>query len=161
MDRESFWNLYDLIRHDPIFISDGRRPQRSPLIQLATFLGYVGGESGIKTALGMSIAEGTVWLYITRVSHALRQLRDTFIRWPDYQQRDVISDIYELHGFPGCLGACDGSYFRAAMRPQKNGLAYYCRKGFYAVCSPLLTAICCNLNLPHSISFRRPVIIMG
>ena len=133
MDRDAFWDLHQHIRNDPVFVSNGRRPQRPPLIQLATFLCYVGGESGIKTAAFCATAEGTVWLYIRRVTRAVRKLRDLFISWPSYSERDNISMRMGNLGFPGCLGSCDGSYLRSATKPNENGYAYYCHKGFYAV----------------------------
>ena len=133
MDRDAFWDLHQLIRNDPVFLSKGHRPQRSPLIQLATFMCYVGGESGIKTAAFTAIAEGTVWLYTRRVTRAIRKLHDQFISWPGNGDHDQISTVMGFQGFPGCLGSCDGSYLRSASKPKENGYAYYCHKGFYAV----------------------------
>ncbi len=146
MDRDAFWDLHKLIRDNPIFQTPpGRRRQRPSHIQLATFLCYVGGESGIKTAAFSGITEGTVWEYMRRCNHAIRCLRDDFIAWPTEAHRDWISDFMEECGFPGCVGSADGTYFRAGRKPVSNGYAFYCHKGFYAVC----TFIPCAMNVMY------------
>ncbi len=132
MDRESFWDLNDLVRYHTVFKSKGRKPQRPSHIQLAAFLCYVGGESGIKTAAFTAIAEGTIWTYIARSVTAIRALRDHFIRWPNGAERDQVSEGMG-ENWPGCIGSCDGTYIPAALKPLINGFAFWCHKGFYAV----------------------------
>ncbi len=163
MDREAFWELHQLIRNDPVFISKGCRPQRPALIQLATFLCYVGGESGIKTAAFTATAEGTVWLYTRRVTRTVRKLRDQFISWPSNGERDRISARLGNQGFPGCLGSCDGSYLRSASKPKENGYAYYCHKGLYAVYNPSLLTInvCAFSHVRSSILCRQLATLMA
>ena len=94
---------------------------------------YVGGDTALKTAGFSAIAEGTVPLYLRRTTHAIRSLRDEFIRWPSEEERDEISEWYAEYGFPGCEGPGDGTYFRSLTKPGENGFAFYCYKGFYAV----------------------------
>ena len=133
MDRDSFWELHDLIKDDPIFQGAPGRPQRRPHIQLATFLCRLGGETGLKTAGFAGIAEGSVNNYMKRVTHALRRLRNTFVRWPSGENCEVVLAYFEDEDFPGCLGSGDGSYFRSGVKPLRNGFAFFCHKGFYAV----------------------------
>ncbi|RPD57564.1 hypothetical protein L226DRAFT_457808 [Lentinus tigrinus ALCF2SS1-7] len=155
MDRESFWELRDHIKTHPIYKSGSdRRPQRSPHIQLATFLCRMGGETGLKSAGFSAIAEGTVWLYTLRTCHAIRSLRDEFVRWPESEERDVISSWYEQYDFPGCVGAGDGTYFQSDVKPGENGYAFYCHKGFYAVC--VSQATCDHRGLITSYDFGWP-----
>ncbi|KAF8153908.1 hypothetical protein B0H34DRAFT_70099 [Crassisporium funariophilum] len=107
MDRESFWLVHDLICDDPVFLSTGIRPQRSPKYQLATFLCRVGAETAIKTAGVMAIAEGSVYLYMERVSRALRNIRHQHLAWPGHLRRQFLSEQMQQWGFPGCLGSGD------------------------------------------------------
>jgi hypothetical protein len=137
MDRSSFWCLHALIEDDPIFVRNGEHPgrrQRPPHIQLATFLCRVGAEGAVKTAAIMSIAEGTVSLYTLRVTRAFRNIRDEYLHWPHIHERDAMAPAMDSFGFPGCLGAGDGSLLRLRDKPLVNPYVYYSRKKFYAVC---------------------------
>lgn len=71
LDRKSFWHVHGLIWEDTRFFSKGRRPQRAVKYQLATFLCRSGAETALKTAGVMSIAEGTVYEYMRRVTNSL------------------------------------------------------------------------------------------
>jgi hypothetical protein len=133
MDRDTFWHVHNLIHDDPRFLSTGRRPQRPVKYQLAVFLCRAGAESAIKTASVMSIAEGSVYKYTTRVTNALRAIRDDHLAWPGQYRREFISDQLTDAGFPGCIGMGDGTYIRLIDKPITNGWAYYCHKKFYAV----------------------------
>lgn len=82
MDRQSFWHLHDLIKHDAVFISTGRRPQRPVKYQLATFLCRVGSDSAVKTAAVISIAEGSVYQYMDQVCKALWHIWNDHLSWP-------------------------------------------------------------------------------
>ena len=133
MDREAFWLLNDSIKDDPVFVSTGHRPQRPVHYQLAAFLCRVGAESAVKSASIISIAEGSIWLYASRVSRAFRNIRNTHLSWPGRTRRAFLSEQMDAFGFPGCLGSGDGSLFRLLDRPVRNGFAYWCCKKFYAV----------------------------
>lgn len=133
MDRQTFWQVHELIRDDPIFVSTGIRPQRSPKYQLATFLARAGSETAIKTATVMAIAEGSVYQYMDRVGRAFRNIREDHLAWPGEIRRMYISERCTQKGFPGCLGSGDGSYIHLLDKPMRNGYAYWCRKKFYAV----------------------------
>lgn len=130
MDRASFWHVHELICSNPIFISAGIRDQRSPKHQLVTYLCRVGCMSAIKTAGVMAVAEGSVYIYMNRVSRALR---DNHLAWPGPLRRNFISEQTQTWGFPGCLGSGDGSYVNLNDKPLVNGYAYWCRKKVYAV----------------------------
>jgi len=133
MTRDAFWHLHDCICNDPIFISTSNRPQRPVKYQLATFLCRMGAESALKTACVMSIAEGTVYLYCSRVCRAFRNIRDEHLAWPGDQRRGFLSHEMSEWGFPGCIGIGDGSYVHLVNRPIRNGYAFWCQKKCYAV----------------------------
>lgn len=146
MDKASFWSLHDLIAEDPLFLSTGRKPQRPPRFQLATFLARMGALSNIKTAGFCAVAEGTVRLYCARVVRAVRKLRTLYLAWPHAERRDYIAQRMAAAGFPGCIGSGDGTYFRLEDKPLVNGYAYWCHKKFYAVRVSCYTAYTYSLS---------------
>jgi hypothetical protein len=133
LSRESFDHVLDLIKSDPVFQSTGKKPQRPVKYQLAAFLCHVGGEDAAKTGDITSIAEGTSYLYIPRVTRALRNLRSSFLAWPGPERREYLKDAMGEWGFPGCIGICDGTFLRLLHKPWKQGWSYWCRKKYYAV----------------------------
>ncbi|TFK78543.1 hypothetical protein K466DRAFT_465884, partial [Polyporus arcularius HHB13444] len=154
MDRDAFWDLHDLIKTHEVYQSRGQKPQHPSHIQLATFLCRAGGETGLKAASFAAIAEGTVPLHMIRTSRALRSHRDAYIRWPDFDTRDWISMYYAGEGFPGCIGAGDGTYLESAVKPLENGYAFYCYKGFFAVSH--MSATCDHMGLVTSYEIGWP-----
>lgn len=105
MTAQSFWHLHDLICDDPIFISTGRRPQRSVKYQLATFLCQMGAEAGVKTAGVMSITEGSVFVYTRRVCRAIHT--DVELRgWRTNLKTVKKAPLIEASEVAGSLIAC-------------------------------------------------------
>ncbi|KAL5495700.1 hypothetical protein ACEPAI_1164 [Sanghuangporus weigelae] len=139
VDRTSFARLNDLIKNHDVFISTGNRIQRPSWYQLAVFLLRYGTTHTEKAEEEASIAEGTVYLYCTRVVHAFRHLRPQFLSWPDSARRAVLKGRMSEDGFPGCIGMVDGTLIRLAVKPVKDGELYFCRKKFYAI---ILQAVC-------------------
>ncbi|KAF8836722.1 hypothetical protein BDN67DRAFT_1031877 [Paxillus ammoniavirescens] len=144
MTQEAFWHVHDLVHHDPIFISTGKHPQRAVHYQLSTFLCHLGGESGIKVASVMSIAEGTAYLYFDRNGH---------LAWPGERRQDFLSSEMTEWGFPGCIGIADGSYILLMYKPIKNGYAYWCCKKYYAL---IVQATCDHRAIFTSYDFGWP-----
>ena len=112
-------------------------------IQLATFLGAYGGtrKHHRDGALSCNVSEGTTFLYIDRVVEALGDLAGEYIRWPDETRRTDIRSAFAEMGFPGAIGAIDGSLIQFAERPFTDAIYYYCREKFYGV-SILLLVLC-------------------
>ncbi|KAH9927021.1 hypothetical protein B0H21DRAFT_894924 [Amylocystis lapponica] len=63
MLHDAFWHLHNLIEHNEIFVSTGRKPQRLVKYQLMAFLIKYGGESLIKTASTLAFGDGTTHIY--------------------------------------------------------------------------------------------------
>jgi len=99
-----------------------------------------GGTKGIQTAGVLSLAEGTVYMYMERVSHAIRNIRTEHLYWPGPTCRAYLKASMASYGFPGCIGIIDGSLIRLAEKPLKDGWSYYCRKKFYAVSARFTSA---------------------
>lgn len=133
MLRPNFWHIHHLIERDPIFVSTGRKPQRPVKYQLAAFLCRAGAMGGIRCAGITGIAEGTIYLYVDRVSKAIRKLRPHYLRWPTAEEHAALKDEMVEWGFPGCIGMADGSLLPLREKPRKNGFAFYSRKKIYAV----------------------------
>jgi hypothetical protein len=118
-----------------VFQSTGHKPQRPAWHQLAVFLRHYGNvnQHHINTARDCGVSQGSVFLYIDRVITALRSLGRKRVCWPEGDARDEIKAAYADTGFPGCLGAIDGSLIQLAFIPEENPIVYYCRKKFYGV----------------------------
>lgn len=53
----------------------------------------------------------------------------TLIKWPSGEYRQQVENGFNETGFPGTIGVVDGCYIKIPL-PQKNDLAYICRKNF-------------------------------
>lgn len=57
----------------------------------------------------------------------------TFIKWPDRQEAiNTIETIENQHGFPGVIGAVDGTHIKITA-PKHNNESYVNRKGFHSI----------------------------
>src|SRR5882724_11444551 len=133
MSHNAFWHVHGLIQDDPIFQSTGRRPQRPVKYQLVAFLHNFGENSSLQTAGVLAIAEGTVYLYAKQVCHALCNIRMQHVFWPGPAWRQFLKQAMADFGFPGCIGIVDGTLIWLMDKPAKEGWAFSCWQGFYAV----------------------------
>jgi hypothetical protein len=81
------------------------------------------------------------------VIKALRQLRTEAVLWPAGTARHEIKDAFALQGFPGAIGAIDGTLIRLVEVPPKDGIYYYCHKKFYGVRYEYLNAVTDTTNI--------------
>ncbi|KAF5332528.1 hypothetical protein D9611_005120 [Ephemerocybe angulata] len=128
--RDTFDKLIDRISNDPVFVST-KKPQRPVKYQLACFLIRYGqaGSDSLDTAQKLAIGHGTVFLYCTRVSKALRRIKSQVIKFPDEARQQEISDYIEsVSGFPGCIGIGDGCVIPFSEKPSVQGETYMTRK---------------------------------
>ncbi|KAF5336987.1 hypothetical protein D9611_003110 [Ephemerocybe angulata] len=137
--RDTFDKLIDRISNDPVFVST-KKPQRPVKYQLACFLIRYGqaGSDSLDTAQKLAIGHGTVFLYCTRVSKALRRIKSQVIKFPDEARQQEISDYIEsVSGFPGCIGIGDGCVIPFSEKPSVQGETYMTRKKRFGVASQL------------------------
>lgn len=81
-----------------------------------------------------AFAEGSVDVYTRRVILALRSLRHDVIKWPDAEERVILSRVMEdKTGIPGMILSIDGTLFVLAEKPSHFGELYYTRKENYAI----------------------------
>ena len=147
MGRNTFDKLVCLLADDPIFESQGKKPQRHVKVQLAAFLLRYGncGSNTFIVERNLNISEGSVFDYCRRVVKAVRRLCSQFLGWPGESCKTEISQYIENQsGFPNCIGCCDGSLIRFTEEPMVNGDQYRCRKKTWAVrtsCISLLITV--------------------
>lgn len=133
VDQANFWHLHDCIKHNPIFQSTGRKPQRPVWYQLAAFLLRYGYDPTLKTAEQSCMSEGSVYNYCDCVVQAFRDIRREHLAWPGPERRSFLKAEMAEYGFPGCIGIVDGTLIRLMDKPSIDGEVYFCRKKFYAV----------------------------
>jgi len=132
MCQSTFLIMLDLIYDNPIFHNVSTCQQRSPGLQLYVFLQAMGHDGNGLTNVSISgmhaFGEGTVSLYIERVSSAIRQLRDRFVRWPNAAARKVMAArFYSTYGFYAC-GILDGTFFYFNQAPSVDPHNFFTRK---------------------------------
>lgn len=133
VNRSSFFQLLELIKDDPIFVSKGRKPQMDPKYQLATYLVRYGVLPGVKVSTLLQMSEGSVYNHSQRVVLAFRKLKALYVSWPTADERVELRTASQALGFPGAIGALDGSLLRLLDKPRQNPMAYRCRKKIWAV----------------------------
>ena len=74
--------------------------------------------------------------------HAILQLRNEVIKWPNAVEREEIATrIEERYGLPGCVGIVDGTLFPLTFQPSRiDAPDYSGRKHLYS----LSTLIACD-----------------
>jgi hypothetical protein len=142
VSKQSFQELYGLIKDDPVFSARGGktgRKQAHPAFQLAVLLKYLGtegsGNSNPDLRNQFRIGRGTTKLWRDRARVAVRRLRNQALTWPDDSERAVISKrIFEQYDWPNCIGIMDGTLFPLAFEPQtEDAPDYHGRKFAYSI----------------------------
>lgn len=146
MPREAFNELVQFIQDDPVFYSgyEPGRTQRRVEFQLMTLLKFLGSEGTASSNPDLrnvfNTGHGTNVLYIRRVTQALRNRRESYIYWPNEEERnDIQAAIEEKSGLPNCVGIVDGTLFPLAFSPQtEDSPDYKGRKHLYTLSSVIL-----------------------
>lgn len=147
MSRTCFWQLVDLIKHNPVFPNQShyhQDPSHHQLLVTLFRLGKYGNGAGTgHTASYLSLGDGTTEVYTWRCFKAIYDLRSDFIRWPNEAERiDIAADIAHDYVFGNCVGMMDGSLIPLEQRPGLEGANdYWNRKQCYAL---NIMAICDN-----------------
>lgn len=70
---------------------------------------------------------------VRRVTHALFSHCTRFIQWPsDDQAVSIMQGFEAISGFPGVIGAIDGTHIRINA-PKENPADYINRKGYHSI----------------------------
>ena len=142
MTKESFDKLLSLIDDHPVFSNNSSCPQKPPKYQFqVTLYHYGGGATGsrMRTAIQFGIGEGTVHLYVRRVTEAILALQREYIRWPEPnspEYAEIVGRHQLEYGFPNCLGFVDGTLVPVYRKPIAQGERYlYSQKYLCAQCN--------------------------
>ena len=88
------------------------------------------------TAIQFGIGEGTVHLYVSRVTKAILALQREYIRWPEpnsLEYAEIVGRHQLEYGFPNCLGFVDGTLVPVYRKPVTQGEHYYTHKSTHAL----------------------------
>jgi hypothetical protein len=132
MCQESFLKLLACIQDDPIFQNESKHKQRHVGVQLYTFLQVMGHDGNGLCNVAISghshMGEGTVTLYLQRVTHALLRLEPHFIQWPGAAARKAMSARFFItHGLY-CVGILDGTFVYFNQAPSIDPHNFFTRK---------------------------------
>lgn len=132
MCQATFLSLLDLIYDNRIFHNDSTCQQRSPGLQLYVYLQAMGHDGNGLTNVSISgmhaFGEGTVSLYVERVSTAIFELHHRFVRWPNATARKVMAARFlRTYGFYAC-GILDGTFFYFNQAPSVDPHNFFTRK---------------------------------
>jgi len=75
------------------------------------------------------VGKATAFRTVRRVTYALHCIAPRFIQWPDEVAANVIDEFAKVCGFPGVIGAIDGTHIKIRAPPTDPG-SYINRKGF-------------------------------
>lgn len=138
--RPGFECILNHIKNTNVFKSDEARGRKMRPVshQLLVFLyriGRSGADGGpIPVSRFFKIGQGTVSLYVDRVSSALNSYENLHTMWPSCEEREAIKRrVKIMYGFQNCVGILDGTLFILDKRPSVYGDVYYCRKSCYAI----------------------------
>lgn len=77
-----------------------------------------------------NISKSTAWTYVQKVCTVLTNLSKQYISWPTGETvRETVEKFKKRQGFPGVLGAIDGSHI--PITPPSNQEAAYCNRHHY------------------------------
>jgi len=135
LTHDMFQRVLELVSQHEVFISTGRKQQKSVCEQLFSFLYFAGCDgSGVgrsKSVRHLGTSTGAAFKFSSRIVTALLAVKDRFIKWPSYTQQQTLAARYAAaHSLPHVFGAIDGTHFFFFQSP-KNTLSpqqYWTRK---------------------------------
>ncbi|XP_064463494.1 putative nuclease HARBI1 [Ornithodoros turicata] len=93
----------------------------------------------------VSVHESTACRVLHRVVAALCWRVNSFIRWPTTEEvRAAQQDFYALAGFPGVVGAVDGTHVRIQAPSEHEGSYVNC-KNYHSINVQLIVAADCRI----------------
>ncbi|XP_071577213.1 putative nuclease HARBI1 isoform X1 [Temnothorax nylanderi] len=112
----------------------------SPDKQIAITLWVLGNQEVYRSVADrFGVCKDTVWNSVFEVAMLLIEDVHTYIKWPEpYEMINFEREFRALSGFPGVIGAIDGSHI-AISAPIENSDNYINRKGYHSL---VLQGIC-------------------
>lgn len=78
------------------------------------------------------VGKATAFRSVRRVTYALHCIAPRFIQWPSEVADNVIDQFARVRGFPGVIGAIDGTHIKIRA-PLTDSASYINRKGFPSI----------------------------
>ena len=97
---------------------------------------YATGDFYSSTSVHHGISDSSVCRIVNRVTNAIVDLKDEFIKWPTTRAEiaNAQRGFYDLSGFPGAVGAIDCTHVPLDCSPLGNNeYAYVNRKGKHSI----------------------------
>lgn len=120
--RESLEFIANEVKDHPIFQRGRAGPKQAPIKhQLMTLFHYMGHEGITNDDQGgiFRIGAGTSELYRSRAITAILSLKKKYVRWPDADEREEISQRFKRrYDCPNCVGQADGTLVELVFAPQ-------------------------------------------
>jgi len=80
-----------------------------------------------------NVGKATAWRIVQKVVNALYANVTKFICWPTMEEAEEnIEKINKNYGFPGVIGAIDGTHIKI-IAPRDHNDSYINRKGYYSI----------------------------
>mmetsp|Transcript_6856 Transcript_6856/g.6158 ORF Transcript_6856/g.6158 Transcript_6856/m.6158 type:complete len:404 (+) Transcript_6856:89-1300(+) len=138
MDKQSFVSVVRLLENNVVFLNNSRNQQAPVWVQCIVAFHRFGCEgNGSSIFLNghlFGISYGTVINYTERVIKALIDIRGTYIKWPNAEERIEISNRFKVkHGLLGAIGIVDGTPVHFHQRPKVDGEVFWTRKSRYSL----------------------------
>ncbi|XP_018364042.1 PREDICTED: putative nuclease HARBI1 isoform X1 [Trachymyrmex cornetzi] len=108
--------------------------------QIAIALWFFGNQEVYRSiADRFGVSKDIVWKCVYEIAMLLTEDAYRYIKWPEPHEMVFIErEFRQLHGFPGVIGAIDGSHITISA-PTENPDNYINRKGYHSI---LLQGIC-------------------
>ncbi|XP_031358966.1 putative nuclease HARBI1 [Photinus pyralis] len=106
----------------------------TPLQQTHIFLWFVGHQTASfrDVADRFNISISSLFRIIKRLTFYLSNRSPEIIQWPSQNEKVEIETHFRNNGFPGVIGAIDGSHIKID-KPSKDPDSYINRKGYYSI----------------------------
>lgn len=106
----------------------------SSLQQTLIFLWFIGHQTASfrDVADRFDISISCLYRVIRRLTYFLSNLSPEIIKWPTVEDKQEIENYFREKGFPGVIGAIDGSHIKID-KPNVDPESYFCRKEFYSI----------------------------
>jgi len=116
----------------PLSMTLGAIPNKLKLIVCLKYLAT--GESVRSLSLMFNLSKKTICKCIHETCEVLNSLSGEFVKFPEIieHQNKVKADFANYSGFPGVIGAIDGTHI-AIKRPRQDEHIYVNRKGFHSL----------------------------
>lgn len=142
ISRELAQNIAEKFRQSNFFKPQtGGHGKLSPYEHVLIFLWFAGHATSSfrDVADRFDITISCLYYVIQRMTHFLSGISGTVIQWPSEQEKISIEQHFNQKGFPGVIGAIDGTHIKID-QPKHDADSYLNRKHFHSI---HVSNICC------------------